>query len=274
MKTKFLPLILLLLGVENAIYAQNEMEFDPQKPLFQFRDEQLANPNGLLRYAALTGYRDGVKPVIGQFNVNFEGYNDENTGTRRIYMYNLSVQDMLTHNLIRPSQVLLEVKDPSKFRYDPKYGSEIDWLRKNGYCYELLLPIGTLKGMYTIDNEIQKIFNVKTRWEKRNVKTWILIRTSSAEKFKASGGDPVKDPVHGIYRNVHIAWIGASLNEFGPTPFLDETSYKDPIDIDLKLNLNTTHDLALLRKALKKYDLDLKEEMREKQVFVITENKK
>ncbi|WP_342328708.1 hypothetical protein [Pedobacter sp. FW305-3-2-15-E-R2A2] len=271
MKKPFFITAILFVAISNCIYAQNEINFDPQKPLFKFQNEQLTNESGLLRYAALTGYREGVKPVQGQFNVNFEGYNDDKAGTRRIYMYNLSIQDMLTHGLIKPSQILLEVKDPSKFRYDPKYGSEIEWLRKNGYCYELLLPIGALKGMYILDNEIQKAFNVWARWEKRNVKTWILVRTSSAEKFKASGGVPLKDPIHGIYQNVNIAWIGASLNEFGPTPFLDETGYKDLININLGVNLNTTHDFTVLRKALQKYDLDLKEESREKLMFVITE---
>lgn len=274
MKIKILFSIVFVVIMMNNIQAQEGLAFNDEKPLFKFQDEQLTNQNKLLRYTALTKYREGVMPIKGQFNVNFKGYNDEETGTRRIYMYNLSIEDMLTHGLCKPSQILLEVKDPSKYRYDAKYGSEIEWLRKNGYCYELLLPIGALKGMNTIDTELQKIFNLTSRWEKRNVKTWILTRTSTDEKFKATGGAPIKDPIHGVYRNVNIGWIGASLNEFDPIPFLDETGYKDLINIDLGLNLNMVHDITTLRKALQKYDLDLKEEIREKLMFVITENKK
>lgn len=274
MKIYFFSSVVLLMNMGNRIQAQNKIAFDDEKPLFKFQGEQLINQNGLLRYAALTSYREGIAPIKGQFNVNFKGYNDDETSTRRIYMFNLSIQDMLTHGLVKPNQILLEVKDPSKYRYDPKYGSETEWLRKNGYCYELLLPLGVLKGLHILDDQIQKIFGVTCRWEKRNVKTWILVRTSSAEKFKASGGEAFKDPVQGIYRNVNIGWIGVPLNEFGPVPFLDETGYKEPVNIDLGINLNTINNLTAFRKALEKYDLDLKEEIREKQMFVITENKK
>lgn len=274
MKIKFISSIVLLILMVNGIQAQDKIAFDDEKPLFKFQDEQLTNQNGSLRYAALTRYREGVVPIRGQFNVNFKGYNDEQTGTRRIYMYNLSIQDMLTHGLIKPSQILLEVKDPSKYRYHPAYGPEIEWLRKNGYCYEFLLPIGVLKGMNTIDSEIQRIFNVSSKWEKRNVKTWVLVRTSSNEKFKSLGGEAIKDHIHGIYHNVNIGWIGAPLNEFGAVPFLDETGYKEPVNINLGINLTTVNNLNELRKALQKYDLDLKEEIREKMMFTITENKK
>ncbi|NQX37615.1 hypothetical protein SAMN05421820_103394 [Pedobacter steynii] len=270
MKILFFSTILLLILITNGIQAQDSVTFDDEKPLFKFQDEQLANPNKLLRYAALTGYREGVAPVRGQFNVNFKGYNDEKTETRRIYMYNLSIQDMLTHGLVKPNQVFLEVKDPSKYRYDPKQGTETEWLRKNGYCYELLLPLGVLKGMHTLDNEIRKIFNVTSGWEKRKVKTWILVRTSSTEKFKSSGGDPFIDQVKGTYRNVNIGIIGVN----SPVPFLDETGYKKAANIDLGIDISTVTDVTILRKALQKYDLDVKEEIREKSMFVITENKK
>jgi hypothetical protein len=186
-------------------------------------------------------------------------------------MYNLSIQDLLTHGLIKRSQILLEVKDPSKYRYDHSYGSEEEWLRNNGYCYELLLPIGVLKGIHTIDNEIQRIFNLTARWEKRTVKTWVLTRTSTAEKFRTRGQEITKDPIRGIYRNVNIGWIGVPLNEFGSIPFLDETGYKGMVDLDLSIDLTKAVDLDQLKKALQKYDLDLKEEMREKLVFIITE---
>lgn len=274
MKIFFFSSILLIILMENGIQAQDKIAFDEEKPLFKFQNEQLENPNKLLRYKALTRYREGVSPIKGQFNVNFKGYNDEKAGIRRIYMLNLSIQDMLTHGLVKPNQILLEVKDPSKYRYDPLYGSKTEWLRKNAYCYELMLPIGVLKGMHTIDYEIQKIFKVSSCWEKRNVKTWVLVRTSSKNKFKASGGEPLTDHTNGIYRNVIIDWIGVPLNESGPLPFVNETGYKELVNIDLGINMNTLTDVTILQKALQKYDLDIKEENREKLMFVIAENKK
>jgi hypothetical protein len=282
MMMKIILSALLAFGQGIVVSAQDTIEtvqivplsqFSYEKPLFRFKEEQLSNKKRFLRYAAMTGYREGILPFKGQFNVNFGGYNDEVTGTRRICMYNLSVVDMLTHGLIKPNQIILEVNDPSKYRYDPKYGSEQAWLRKNGYCFEMLLPLGALKGVRTIDNELQRIFSLNTRWEEREVKTWVLVRTSAAEKFKSSGGEPVKDPGHGVYRNVNVGWIGAPLNESGPVPFLDETGYKEPVDLDLGISIDANTNISELRKVLRTYDLDLKEEMRKKQMFVIRENK-
>jgi hypothetical protein len=281
MKIFFLS-ALLAFGQGLVVSAQDTIEpvqvvplsqFNYEKPLFRFKEEQLNNKNRFLRYVALTGYREAVLPFKGQFNVNFAGYNDEVTATRRICMYNLSVVDMLTHGLVKPNQVLLEVKTPSKYRYDPEYGEEQAWLRKNGYCFEMLLPLGILRGIQTIDNQLQRIFGLSIRWEEREVRTLVLVRTSAAEKFKSSGGEPVKDPAHGVYRNVNIGWIGVPLNESGPVPFLDETGYKEPVDLDLGISIDANTNISELRKVLRTYDLDLKEEMRRKQMFVIKESK-
>lgn len=133
----------LLLAVTVTLHAQDigniKPNSDHQNLLFKLQGEQLSNKNGFLRYSALTGYREDVTPIKADFNSNFKTEFNVETGTQRIYMYNLSIQDMLTHGLRKSSSVLLEVNDPSKYRYDPAYGDEKEWLRKNGYCYELVI---------------------------------------------------------------------------------------------------------------------------------------
>ncbi|MNR56139.1 hypothetical protein D3C85_1766580 [compost metagenome] len=56
-------------------------------------------------------------------------------------------------------------------------------------------------------------------------------------------------------------------------PFSDETNYQGLIDVNLAVNVKSAADIPSLRAALKRYDLDIKEEMREIEMFVITELK-
>lgn len=147
--------------------------FDDQKPIFKLKGEQLENRNRHLSFYALTGYRDSIKPIVSQFGINFLAQKDHLNGTHRIKMYNLSITDMLTFGLTRSNEVILEVKDPSKYRYDPKYGSEKSWLRKNAYCYEILLPENTLNSTDLIRNHLCNLFKVKCGYQKRMVKTMV-----------------------------------------------------------------------------------------------------
>ena len=264
---KKITLTILVILLFARLYAQD------QKPILQFSDELLGNKSAFLRYDALTGYREGVDPIKREFGVNFRAQIDTLNNLHYIKMYNLSIEDMFTHGLRKSNYVILEVKDPSRYRYDPKYGSEKDWLRKHGYCYELMMPKGTIKGIKIVDDYLEFFFNVKCSTQKRRVPTLVLFRTSAAEKFKAKGGEMLQDEEKGIYRNVSISTLGGPFLHQNILPFLDETGYKDLIDINLDINIKSIKDLPALREALKRYDLDIKEEQREIEMFVITELK-
>lgn len=179
-----------LILLKSSGYAQEQKstpaneslnQFEDQKPVFKLKEEQLENKNRHLHFYALTGYREGVQPIVSQFNMNFLAQMDRVHGTHRIKMYNLSITDMLTYGLIKSDQVILEVKDPSRYRYDPKYGSEKSWLRKNAYCYELLLPENTLKSMDLVRNHLSRLFKVKCGYQKRLIKTMIDINGTAQE---------------------------------------------------------------------------------------------
>lgn len=148
-------------------------QFKDQNPVFKLKAEQLENNYKHLHFYALTGYREGVKPIVSGFNLNFLAQKDKAHGTHRIKMYNLSITDMLSHGLVKSNEVILEVRDSSKYRYNPKYGSEQDWLRKNTYCYELLLPENTLKSVDVVTNHLCSLFKVKCGYQKRMIKTMI-----------------------------------------------------------------------------------------------------
>lgn len=245
--------------------------FNKQQTVFDLKDEQLTNENQFLRFYALSGYREGISPIKGSFGSNFFTQIDKINGTHQIKMFNLSIQDMLTHGLRKSSRVILEVKDPSRYRYVPQYGSEKDWLRKNAYCFEMLMPLGVVESLSKIDDQLCNLFKVKCRTEKRLVKTLVLVRTSDHLKFKTAGGDVIRDNENGIYQNTPMSALGDSWYQYGTLPFKDETNYRAPVDISLNLKVKSMEDLPSFRKALKKYDLDVKEEIREMEMFVITE---
>ena len=102
-----------------------------------------------------------------------------------------------------------------------------------------------------------------------------MVRTSDKDKIKSNGvGESTYDKT-GHFNNISIAddRFGDYLYKAGMPPVVDETGYKDPVDMDL--NISDWTNLGALRKALNHYDLDLKEEKREVVMFVITElNKK
>ena len=157
-------------------------QFEDKQPVFKLKGEQLENKYRHLHFYALTGYREGLKPIVAQFNMNFAAQKDSVNGTHRIKMYNLSIIEMLTNGLTKSEEVILEVKDPSRYRYDPKYGSHENWIRKNTYCYEILLPENTLKNMYQVIDHISHLFKVKCGYQTRLVKTSVVKNGITEEK--------------------------------------------------------------------------------------------
>jgi len=250
-------------------YRKPLFDFEPSKPTFEFVKEQKENSHRMLRYSLFTGYREGVDPIQGQFGVNFAVTDNKLNGTRRIYMYNLSVEEMFTKGLDRSSKVFFEVAHPEQYRYDSGQGSKLEWMRKYGHCFELVLPIGRTDKNEIIRAELSRILNLSWSYEKRLMNILILVRTSNRDKIKSkSQGEPRYDQ-QGYFNNITLDRIGDLLYKSDFPPFIDETNYKGPVDLDLRLS--SVKNLNNFREALKKYDLDLREEKREIQMLVIKE---
>lgn len=170
-------LLISLAGLHTALAQERDttafahkkplFDFEYEKPLFKLKNEQLNNKHKSLRFSAVTGYREGVKPIEGAYGVNFGRFNDPKTGTARIAMYNLSIVEMLNHFPVNPAEVVLEVKDPSRYLHDPKYGSKEEWMRKHTYCYEYLMPDGKISGTKQFEDDIAACFGIQVHREKR-----------------------------------------------------------------------------------------------------------
>ncbi len=160
------------------IYHKPLFDFSYDKTTFKLVNEQLINKNRFIRGSILTGYREGLEPTSSGM-LNFDAHTDSITGTRKITMINLNIEEMLIHNRAwyPESKVILEVKDPSRYRYDPDYGPKDNWIRKNTYCYEFIMPEGTMKtgvpntlmGLQ-FEEDLQHLFGVKVFREKRLIR--------------------------------------------------------------------------------------------------------
>lgn len=250
-----------------AVFQVRAQQKDNFKSIFKLTDEQRINKNGFLRYSVLTGYQKNISPIKGL--INFGAYTDSISGTRHIFCFNSSIQDMLTKGINLRSKIILEVKDPSKYRYDPAYGPYEDWMQNNTYCYELAMPLSAMKNGNVLMNDLTAILGVKAGYEKRNVKALVLVRTSQIDKILSKGIGERINGVNGKFNNTSLFYMMQLLSEATGVPFLDESKYSDPVDMDL--NISSWKDLDTLRLELKRYDLDIKEEMREMEIFVIKE---
>ncbi|MCC8425952.1 DUF3738 domain-containing protein [Mucilaginibacter sp. UR6-11] len=257
------------------VYRKPLFDFDYAKPVFKLDTQQEANIDRLLRFSVFTGYREGVEPVHREFGFNMATQENREQGTIRQSIYNASIVEMLTHGFETPmqSRILLEVKDPSAYRYLPAYGNKQAWLRKNAYCYELLVPRAafSVRKVKMIEDDVAQHFNISFGYETRKVKTLVLVRTSGLDKLKPSGSSEPVFGKSGVFRNVGLGYLTQAVEKTGLTPVVDDTGYPGAVDIDLgSVDYSNTQ---LLRLALSKYDLDLKEDMRELKIFVIKELK-
>lgn len=251
-------------------YRQPLFDADPQVSTFKLEGEQLNNKNRFLRFYLITGYREGIKPTEGFAGFKGKFQNDTLSNTTRLYMMNLSIEDILTQGGRYPSNVVLEVKKPEEYRYDPAYGSYLEWLRKNARCCELLFPAGTLSSLGPIHTMLDSLFNVKTFTEKRMVRTLVLKRSSERDKIKTQGGGSLSDPSTGHFNNVPIAELTQAMLKQMPLLVMDEVGYPGMISINLRIT--NWHDIQSVQKALERYDLSLTEQMREIEMFIIKEN--
>ena len=277
MKNYFLLFTFLLGG---ATYGQTDgssygyvkplFDFNPQQPLFAFNAEQRQNQSYYLRYWALTGYREGVASTSGPFGTSFSGINDTIAGTRRIYMYNLSIVEMLTHYIGNNDRVLLEVSDVSKYRYLPEYGPKELWLRKNGRCFEMMLPKGTIEGMTTIDPFLSIALGISFSRERRRVKTLVLSRNGTGDDFKSEKKGVPGEDRKGRFNQATFQNLGKLLTG-EVLPFIDETRYQGLVD--LEMDIRDWKNLKAVNKELRRYALEVKEEMRELDMLVVTEKK-
>jgi thiol-disulfide isomerase/thioredoxin len=228
-------------------------------------------------YSGLTGNMPGViQKVSYDRRRKSEFILDSINQRERFYIINFPILNLYLKTFgqsfeFPTSRMILEVKNLDRFVYDPNKDYLDVWKQNNTYCYEALFPLNLSieKKREKIRTDLNILLRLNARMEKRRLLCLILVRTDSSNRLlKASNTFQSK------YEKQFTITISGFIYKLNHTryryPVLDETGIMS--DMYMQLNEDDFSDIFKLKKAIKKYGLDLKEEEREVEMFVLTED--
>ncbi len=261
-----------------------------QHPIFEIDSQYKSNKKGV-RYTALGGYNFG-----GGWSNN-RVIKDTVSKTLRSYYFNASIftfylDNWLIYNNGFPvttdiissrNFVKWEVADPNRYFYEKQ---NTEWMIKNAICFETQYnDTGQTAKEIAIDNitKMNSLLGLDVRWEKQKEKVLLLKRVDSLDRFKAKSREYARDvagyliePVFSTKGSLYVMKgdylkkiVEMMLKEKGNPYVIDETGYSGKIDMEL--NIPSWKDIPAIRKALKPYGLELREEDRVVERFVFNE---
>jgi thiol-disulfide isomerase/thioredoxin len=186
-------------------------------------------------------------------------------------------------------KIILETASKNRF-IDPQVNSGTwdKWCEENTICYEIKYPSHIIGQSIEIQQQYKKEvlkhdliqhFKITAVVEERNVKNYILYRTSKLDKVKSREKDRDSEFVwtkegKWVIRNWSflgfVNQIGVLLGyKYGVdhTPIINETGFESE-RIDMVINTKLD-DIPNLNKELAKYDLAIKEEVRLTKCLII-----
>lgn len=250
------------------------INYDIEKPL-------LVNRNGgdgrnLIYHSVLTGYTVGLSSEYA--------YNVDSNGNKKICMTNVSLPIMYQlafgerNKSFIGNRTIIEVKDSSRLT-SSEVGNSLDnwYLNGNGYCYEILVPKDKdLFGWMRAD--LDRYFNqYSVTVEKRMTNALVLLRTSTKDKIKSTGGVSKSKfsnfgfslknfPLNRLFTHLNYVYL---QNYF--VPIVDGTNYSSWVDIEINASPS---DVDAMNKELDKYDLKFVEKRVEVDFMVIRDKVK
>ncbi|MBB5637834.1 FKBP-type peptidyl-prolyl cis-trans isomerase/thiol-disulfide isomerase/thioredoxin [Pedobacter cryoconitis] len=257
--------------VKNDFYV-----FDSRKqPLFNFDADQIDTNNTSIQYAAISNYKEGVNSegssggagiVRNKEKKNIRTYFlNQPIFTSYMLLLNRVVKPgmLVKPGLINSNEVIWEVKDPSRYIHRKTDGYLQDWMKANAICYESINPDTgqTDEQIYKkMISDLNALLGLKVRWEKRNEKVWILIKTGQPNRSQnvlESKGEKY-NPSDLVYK----------LNQQEENPYVFDGSKSDEV---LNLNIKSWADINALSIILRPLGYDLKSEEREVDKLVFSE---
>ena len=251
-----------------------DFEYDSSRPLLL--DGNGGQPEDLQYRSLITGYIDG----IGGGGV----HTDNENGSFRIRAINGDVMNLYQFALSRigdkslsnDNRCIMEcteekVLPPTELpSYDPA-------ARGMYYCYELIVPVALKdKSAEMMIEDLNRFFGVRYNIygviEERMVDCWTIIMKGSTGRLISHSKTPkiINDvPGQIEYQRQPFSQICKTLNHLykgQPMPVVDCTGITDEVDFILPLGIENITDL---RPYLNKYGLDLKQEKKEIEMFVI-----
>jgi hypothetical protein len=144
------------------------------------------------------------------------------------------------------------------------------------YSYEIKTPPGMDNIAYQIMlQDLNKYFTrYDVKLERKQVTCLALVRTSAEDKIHTKGGKSVTnfDGLSAHMVNFPLSRLLMQLSTLymskSPFPVIDQTNYKDWVDLDINARLS---DTEAVNKELAKYDLQLKKVVAPLDMIVISD---
>jgi len=239
-------------SLQLKVKTDEKMRYDTSKPLFfagsDFND-------GIFR-SQLSGYVTDIGRGIYK-DVEVQS----GAKVRRITGRNLTMPELfrIAYKKGKKETVL---EDGLEGELEPYVASAdfLDWLKQGrAYCYELMINQQSSGRAYALmQNQLHGFFSgYQVGLEKRKVKVLALVRTSSTDKIRTSGGVPsvVMDGFGCKLTSCYLAVFLDRLQvpfQVSPLPVIDQTGYTGMVDLELRANMTSVGEV---NKALAHYDL-------------------
>jgi thiol-disulfide isomerase/thioredoxin len=265
-----------LLSTE-AIKLPVKRDFE-QKTLLQLPDD--ITSNDISHYSL---FIKGKLPGLSAVNTPRYDSTDKICGramrnTPILTMYKEAINGIDKEIGFNKKKLVLEVDDSSKLFLNKEKTSRETWEKNNLYTYDLILPQSDSKEVCSyILNDLNRYSEYFGRIEKRKIKCVALTRINKVDKLKtknAKSEDRLYNDLQKKYiSNLPMSRLVLALDRLTAINLLvvDETNYTENIDIELSVDLT---DVNAIKKALRKYDLDLIEKEKEVNMFVLSDKVK
>jgi hypothetical protein len=201
-------------------------------------------------------------PDVGQYHVLWQ--EDSVSHTVRTAFYNQPVIEMYLRLMEKywfpKSQIILHVKDSSRYIFDEHNYFVRQWMEQNTFCYESILPAGMSRvaQQRRIVSELNFYFGITVRLEERETPCLILHQIStSLPPITDSATESISNMVYDINQR----WSGIPV-------FIgkEETGQRRlPVSKTLLKDINTFKEL------LRNYGYELVAGKRKVEMLVITE---
>ena len=191
-------------------------------------------------------------------------------------LFDLAYRDK---NIPLGDKMIIRVQDSSKVISLNKPGLEyLSWLKDNGYCYDLTVPIGMAGEAFEMMREdLRRFFpQYSAKLEKQSTRYLALVRTSEDDRLKSSGTKSLSEfsPFGFTLTNFPVQRLVDQLNtvymQNSPLHVYNETGYNTRVDMVVKANLS---DVSDLNSALQSYGLKLEEKQKDIDLLVIEDRK-
>ena len=249
---------------------QTVVQISRKRPLMLAEQFDAERQTSLMNYALLSkGRIRAIQPGSGFHRINGIVHGRQFTNSSLMNIYRGIAYEIFNDKGDRFSEKRISnlVKNPDQIDFTIT-NQETEALL---YNFEFIVPLQNADQLYpNMLATLSEYSGYPATIEPQRKKCLVLKKTSTAKNIATKGGTPIDDffKKPALIRNKTLETLIVALNvndQFTPLPVIDETAYSGEVD----LNLGNISDLQALKKALKRYHLELIEEERDLQILVI-----